>query len=49
MARFPSTPLSGWPSVSSAERLRATKLQVRDRAQLLMLAYEAGVVVPGAL
>ena len=25
-----------------------TKLDARDRAQLVMLAYEAGVVVPGA-
>jgi hypothetical protein len=24
-----------------------TKLQARDRAQLVMLAYEAGVVAPG--
>jgi DNA-binding NarL/FixJ family response regulator len=24
-----------------------TKLQARDRAQLVMLAYEAGVVTPG--
>jgi DNA-binding NarL/FixJ family response regulator len=25
-----------------------TKLDARDRAQLVMLAYEAGLVVPGA-
>jgi DNA-binding NarL/FixJ family response regulator len=25
-----------------------TKLEARDRAQLVVLAYEAGVVVPGS-
>ena len=26
-----------------------TKLDARDRAQLVMIAYEAGVVVPGSM